>query len=104
MTAIRLMADYHCWPLWWDGERVGNIDPAELPLSAATKDALAAWAELYDARLDPDDPAGSDDVSQAEQQAFETEGMRLWRQLQQELGSGYAVSYRTVNGRVYGPA
>jgi hypothetical protein len=49
---IKLMADYGCDPLWWaDADKVGNIDPAKLPLSQETINHLRKWATAYNATL-----------------------------------------------------
>ncbi|KYC42210.1 hypothetical protein WA1_19695 [Scytonema hofmannii PCC 7110] len=91
---IKLMADYGCYPLWWvDSEKVGDIDPATLPLSQETISRLEKWAEVYDAKLNWDDPASSSFLSNDAKDAFEEEGISLWKQLQKELASTYEVIY-----------
>jgi hypothetical protein len=93
MFAIKLMADYQAGPLWWAGnDRFGELDPASLSLSENLQTSLLVWAERFDGWIDPDDPGGSQ-VSEAEQADFDALGMVLWRQLQQELGQDYRVSY-----------
>lgn len=89
------MADYDCSPLWWnDEDKVGNIDPQDLPLKSDTVARLNAWAESYDATLNWDDPATSSGFETAEaEEAFEREGIFLWQQLQKELAPIYKVSY-----------
>ena len=97
---IKLMADYDCWPLWWDGDHdPGNIDPATLPLSPATVKRLLAWAETFDATLNRDNPASSDFPSDAAFEAFEQVGLDLWRQLQRELAPDYNVVYHSLKQR-----
>jgi hypothetical protein len=100
---LKLMPDYQCFPLWWsEPGRVGDIDPATLPLSPETRSALDAWAQAFDSRLDLDDPAHSREVSAEEALAFEREGVRLWMRLREELASEYDVSYQSVRlGRVF---
>ena len=53
MNAIKLMADYGCWPLWdmTPGE-YGNVDPADVPISAIA--AGAARRMGCDVRRDPE--------------------------------------------------
>jgi hypothetical protein len=52
MRSIKMMADYHCWPLWEaSAGRVGNIDPRTLPISRDLVVQLESWARLYDARI-----------------------------------------------------
>lgn len=90
---IKLMADYHCWPLWEVEPDVGNIDPGELPISASTRVALEDWAAAYDETLDHDYPPDSGFADQEREAAFETEGRRLWRALRRELGERVRVLY-----------
>ncbi|MBD2777604.1 hypothetical protein [Iningainema tapete] len=90
---IKLMADYGCYPLWWISANVGDIDPASLPLSQETISRLEKWAEVYDAKLNWDDPASSGFPTNQAKDAFEKEGIRLWKQLQKELAPKYEVLY-----------
>lgn len=94
-VGIKLMPDYGCDPLWWEGgDRVGNIDPATLPLSQKTIDRLQRWADTYDATLNWDDPANSPGFPNLEaEQRFEQEGIDLWQQLQKELPPHFKVYY-----------
>lgn len=91
---IKLMADYGCDPLWWaDADKVGNIDPARLPLSQETINHLRKSATDYNATLNWQDPGNSPDLSPEEEAAFEKEGISLWKQLQKELAPNYEVFY-----------
>lgn len=92
---IKLMADYGCDPLWWaDDDTVGNIDPIKLPLSQETISRLTEWAKVYNTTLNWADPADSPGFeSEADEVAFEKEGISLWKQLQQELALNYQVIY-----------
>ena len=88
------MADYECYPLWWvNCSQVGDIDPSSLPLSNATVERLEKWADIYDAKLNQDDPAASYFPSLEAKVAFEEEGISLWKQLQKELAPDYEVVY-----------
>lgn len=90
---MKLMADYGCYPLWWESaDKVGDIDPTTLPLSSDTIRGLEQWADTYDAKLNWDDPAASA-FSHESKLAFESEGIRLWKQLQKELALNYEVVY-----------
>jgi len=102
MTKIKLMTDYGCYPLWWaDGDKVGNIDPAKLPLSQETAARLQKWADSFDDGLDWDDPGNSPSPTPEELAAFEREGISLWEQLQQELAPNYEVVYFSqILGRI----
>ena len=91
---IELMADYGCFPLWWaDGKNAGDIDPTKLPLSQKTIDRLEKWADIYDDKLNWDDPMSSSFLTLADQEDFEREGMSLWYQLRKELTPEYEVFY-----------
>jgi hypothetical protein len=92
MNQLKLMADYHCFPLWGviDGE-YGNIDPNELPLSDDVKAQLILWAKMYDTTLDKSDPVNSGFKTIKSELEFKEIGETLAKQLQQELGSAYLV-------------
>ncbi|MEH2250506.1 hypothetical protein [Nostoc sp.] len=91
---IKLMADYGCYPLWWvSPEKVGNIDPETLPLIPETIKRLNKWEEIFNAKLNWEDPANSPDLSEEAEAAFEEEGISLWKQLQTELAPNYQVVY-----------
>src|SRR6185295_5512560 len=94
---IKLMADYYCWPLWWAGDHEpNNIDPATLPLKTGTIARLEKWAETFDAILNQDDPSSSGFSSATEAEAFEQEGIGLWKQLREELAPSYTVVYHSL--------
>lgn len=91
---IKLIADHDCWPLWGlDGDDIGNIDPAGLPLGNATLERLKRWAETYDSWLDRADPADTPPPSADALEAFEAKGRALWKQLRQELGPAFEIHY-----------
>ncbi|MDD1421097.1 hypothetical protein MEO40_18590 [Dolichospermum sp. ST_sed1] len=85
---------YECYPLWWvDSDKAGDIDPETLELNQETVTRLEKWADIYDARLNWEDPANSRDLNPEEKAAFEAEGISLWKQLQKELAPNYEVVY-----------
>jgi hypothetical protein len=90
---IKLMADYQCFPLWAAGGEVGNVDPATLPISEATRTRLADWAAAFDRTLKDENPRESGFEDPAEAAAFEKEGSELWRALLRELSPEYTVVY-----------
>ncbi|WP_343547503.1 hypothetical protein [Ralstonia sp.] len=93
MRAIKLMADYQCFPLWEASPGVvGNIDPESLPISSQLQQRLMAWAAKFDATLDAGDPASSGFDSEQAANEFQREGEALARQLQHELGDTYLVT------------
>ena len=74
MKKIKLMLDYGCSPLWWDQEdRVGNIEPNDLPLTEETIKKLNNIADRFDSLWD------SEDIE------IETELKYLQNLVQQEL-------------------
>ena len=92
MRAIKLMADYQCFPLWEaSAGYVGNINPDDLPISSSLRDRLMAWAAVFDTTLDMDDPASSGFESEEAANDFRIEGLALAQQLQDELGGAYVV-------------
>jgi hypothetical protein len=93
MRAVKLMADYHCFPLW-EASRgvVGNIDPQDLPISSLLKQRLIAWAAKFDATLNMDDPVSSGFDSEQVANEFQQEGKILAQHLQEELGENYIVT------------
>jgi hypothetical protein len=95
MTHIKLMADYTCHPLWLvnDPAYSGDIDPRGLPLSEATILRLDHWAQVFDDTLVWDDPASSGFKTKEEEDAWNQEGILLWKKLQQELGSTYQIDF-----------
>jgi hypothetical protein len=92
---IKLMPDYRCHALWWDGEpgRIGNVEPGELGLSAALEAALDAWARRFDAGLDWNDPGNTPPPTPEEAAAFDAEGRALAARVQAELGPGATVRW-----------
>ena len=92
-AGIKLMADYHCWPLWrHGGSEVGNIDPRTLGLSTALQVRLKRWAEDYDSHLDLSDPAAVS-WTQEEETAFDCEGRKLCTALATEVGPSFDVFF-----------
>lgn len=96
MKKIKLMADYQCHPLWdVSPEGYGDISPEEFPISSELKDMLRQWAERYDAILNIDDPASSAFKSKEEEKQFISDGYKLARYLQEELGDSYNIIYHS---------
>lgn len=93
--AIKLMPDYGSWPLWWAGKHEpGNIHPISLPLQQETRDRLIQWAKTYDSWLNLSDPLDSPEPPAEAVEAFENEGLALWKQLREELAPEYNVLYQ----------
>ncbi|MDO8296984.1 MAG: hypothetical protein Q7T19_11175 [Caulobacter sp.] len=92
MRSLRLMADYQCFPLWEASPGLaGDVDPATLPLSAALRADLLAWAADFDATLDLDDPARSGFVDAEAETRFRRRGEALGQRLREELGPGWPL-------------
>jgi hypothetical protein len=95
MRALKLMADYDCWPLWEASPgATGNVDPSDLPISESLKDRLARWAADFDATLDRDNPSQSGFSTPEEEAAFVARGLTLGTELQAELGPTFQVSVK----------
>lgn len=98
MKKIKLMADFFCYPLWYNSHdsdyEVGDFDPNILPISDALKKELLDWSDEYDGIFNDDDPANSDFKSLEDKTAFIKQGDNLQKKLQAELGNGYEVTYR----------
>jgi hypothetical protein len=92
---LKLMADYGCFPLWEyaDTDLIDNANPDAFPLTNELKAALQAWAGTYDKTLNDEYPPDSGFASPAAEDAFDAEGMRLWRALREQLGLGYKIVY-----------
>jgi len=94
---LKLMADYHCYPLWdYDSQGyVMNIDPENLPISMDLKKKLNFWADTYDNTLCIDDPIKSGFQSNYEEKKFREIGIVLAQKLSEELGVEYEVIYES---------
>ena len=91
---IKLMADYFCYPLWWvESGKYGDINPDDLPLSPDTIKSLIKWSDIYNATFNDNYPPDSRFPSLADELAFESEGIRLWLKVQQELKNQYEIIY-----------
>jgi hypothetical protein len=95
MTKIKLMADYQCFPLWGVSlDKIGNIDPNDLPISADLKACLLAWATTYNKTLNWDDPVSSGFLTEAAELQFKSDGLDLGKRLEIELGNTYSVQIK----------
>jgi len=92
---IKIMADYECSPLWWDGEskNLGNIRPEELGLSKQVCADLWSWAAVFDATLNHDDPRISGFSSEIREREFHECGKELTKRVGTELGPKHRVRY-----------
>lgn len=96
MKTIKVMPDYHCWPLWNAGGEIGNIDPALLPISEDLRSALLEWADVFDAILVTENPAASEFASEEARAEFDRHGRELARQVAKELSGSHHVLYFSV--------
>ncbi|MBF2049792.1 MAG: hypothetical protein IGS54_20900 [Elainella sp. C42_A2020_010] len=96
---IKLDVDWFGWPTW-DLDSVGDFDPAELPISQEALNRLRAWQLAFDANFNHDYPPDSGFSSEEAREEWYREGIKIWLQLQQELGSDHEVYYSfTHNGK-----
>lgn len=87
------MADYGCYPLWWnESNKCGDIDPESLPLSKSTINRLHEWSDTYNSFLNWDDPGNSPKVPDEVWEAFKQESRELWQLLKSELGEDYQIT------------
>lgn len=91
---MKLMAEYGGTVLWnVDPSTVGPIDVNTLPISEDLKSAIQDWADFYDQTFNENDPGESAFHDFKEATVFESEGRRIWRELQRELGKEYQIKY-----------
>lgn len=87
---IRLMADHSPTALWaFDG----MIEYHHVPVSNDTLKKIKDWHIIYCNWLDWEDPGNSPEPPLEEQEAFDKEGIEIWKQLIDELGDDYEVVY-----------
>ena len=90
---LKLMADYQSFPIWRSGDEIGNVNPANLSITEELKLDLKKWAAAFDRTLDHKYPPDSRFPDQKSEEAFEAEGIRLWRDLKNQLGENFEVVY-----------
>ena len=101
---FKLMADYECWPVWeTTGGEFCNLDPQLLGLSDALVNRIEAWADLYDATLQSDDPAASDFTNETDRLSFEHEGLTIWWAMQLALPDAEISYFSELFQRLYTP-
>lgn len=89
---IKLDVDWFGCPTW-DLDSVGDFNPAELPVSQEILSRLSAWQLAFDANFNHDYPPNSGFPSNKARAKWYQEGVKIWLQLQQELGSNHEVYY-----------
>ena len=94
MKVIKLMADYHCYPLWdMSPGECGDIAPSEIPISKELQQRLLNWAAIYNETLDQNYPPDSGFKDSEEESKFSNEGKELVECLRNELGSDFSVVF-----------
>lgn len=89
---LKVMCDYHAYPIWDDEFPTGDMDPASLPLSPGLVADLMQWSDYFDGKLNWDDPR-EHYWTEADSIAFDIRGRVLTARVAVELGAGYAVRY-----------
>lgn len=92
---LRFHAEYQCYPLWHSVEGGGedNPDPRTLGLPDALAVAVMAWSDDFDARFDEDDPTAPLFTSEADEAAFDQQGLELATEVAAAVGDRWAVRY-----------
>lgn len=97
---LKLMAEYGGYSLWRiGGGESSDIDPEELPISAALRARLRRWSERYDATLDRENPAASGFPDEATKRDFDAEGRSLWLALRSELPETQVTYFSEIERR-----
>jgi hypothetical protein len=92
MKHLKVMADYHCFPIW-DIDEPNNIDPHTLPLSEALIAKLMQWAARYDNTLNTEYPPSSGFLDTDSAVSFIHDGKDLTESLRNELSDDYSITY-----------
>lgn len=102
---VRFFPDYGADPVW-DGANGAMIDLDSLPLRPATRLALRAWRERWEAlawqQMRADDVAAGmaneagEPVAAEKWREIEREGQQLSAQLQRELGPDWGVEWEGI--------
>lgn len=89
VSAVKVMADHLCDPLWFDGEdRVGCFPSSAFGLSWRLTCALSGWSVAFDDKLtESGEPSPDGRWSEADAAAHEAEGRDLAGQLAAELAA-----------------
>lgn len=99
-STIRIRPEFGSGPLWWhkssDPNNVGMIEPDELSISKEIKKRLLHWQVWYQSIYDSEYPPDSHFRNQKEIEAFEQEGVEIWKILQSEIGDMYYISYFSI--------
>jgi hypothetical protein len=82
------MADYYAEPIWDESGRT-SFDLDLFPLSSELKTKLRAWAKDYDSFGERNFTWPTEDG----EERFDEAGRLLWREVQEELGEDWKVSY-----------
>lgn len=99
MSAIKLMPDYDCYPLWYyESDDVGVINPEELGLPEQLVKDLLAWADAFDDTLNRSDPIKSGFATQAAHEDFVKQGLALAQQLKQVLPDTPIYYFNDIDG------
>lgn len=90
VRALRLMADYGCWPLCDAAAATINVDPAGLDIPRDLVTALTAWGDEYTATLNGSDQTASGFPDVPTAQGWLRTGAELAARLRAE---GISVDY-----------
>ena len=74
-----------------DDNYIGHVEIEDLPVTERTKVNLRQWNNIYQLTFNENDPELSGFTNQEETFKYIDAGVKLSRELQDELGSGYFV-------------
>ena len=76
---------------------------ANAPADPDLQVIIEAWADLYDATLQSDDPAASDFTNETDRLSFEHEGLTIWWAMQLALPDAEISYFSELFQRLYTP-
>ena len=96
MINLRLENEYLAGPIFCpDLGNMGHIEVNDLPISNQLKFEIIEWDKNYQATFNSDYPPDSGFGSHEAELLHVAEGRKLAKRLQEELGSGYIIEYRS---------
>ena len=91
MSYLKLSPEYGCSPLWnsLDGKIYSNLDIDSSPFDEVLKSRLFDWAKNFETTLNQDYPPDSGFKTIVDEQAFETNGATIWKDILKHYSNLY---------------